>query len=186
MLEPPIYPAFHHSKASLHTFDERETQKCIIPYPIDNISEKNILLLGTFFFNTKPYRSILSGLSSLVANAHKMQSAFPRPRHYKSPRAQPNPHPVAEVDLAKMKLLLVLAAVAVALASGSSNKCWEQTFSGSQCAFLFDDGKCNGWKYPIDTGYVRKLPWLKRNDAESVLVKKGCVLTGAFIISVFW
>ena len=102
--------------------------------------------------------------------------------HYKSPRAQSTPHPVPQLDQAKMKLLLVLAAIAVALASGSSDKCRKQTFSGSQCAYLFDDGGCNGWKYPLETGYVRKLPWLKRNDAESVLVKKGCVLYGALNI----
>lgn len=83
-----------------------------------------------------------------------------------------------------MKLFLALAAAAVAMTSpadalfGSSNKCREQTFSGKQCAYLFDDGGCNGWKYPIETGYVKKLPWLKRNDAESVLVKQGCVLYG--------
>ena len=102
------------------------------------------------------------------------------PMHYKSPRAQSTPHPVPQLDQAKMKLLLVLAAVAVALASGSSDKCRKQTFSGTQCAYLFDDDGCEGWKLPISTGYT-ELKWRHKNDAESVVVRPGCVFKGQIL-----
>ena len=52
-----------------------------------------------------------------------------------------------------------------------------------QCAVLFDDNKCKGWELPISEGYT-ELSWGKKNDAESVVVREGCVFTGNYSILV--
>jgi hypothetical protein len=59
-----------------------------------------------------------------------------------------------------------------------NNQCKEATFATAlDCAILYDDDGCNGWKEPIAVGY-RELGWSRYDDAESVVVRKGCVFTG--------
>ena len=87
-----------------------------------------------------------------------------------------------------MKLFVVLVLVAIASASASplhvpnpfdkTDYCALDYFEeDSTCAVLFDDNNCKGWAYPVGKGYT-KLPYMKRDDAESAVVRKGCVLTG--------
>ncbi|CAB4063445.1 unnamed protein product [Lepeophtheirus salmonis] len=45
------------------------------------------------------------------------------------------------------------------------------------CAVLYDDDGCEGWELPVPEGYT-KLEFNNRNDAEAVVVNKGCILTG--------
>eukprot|EP00096_Caligus_rogercresseyi_P009645 TRINITY_DN3300_c0_g1_i1.p1 TRINITY_DN3300_c0_g1~~TRINITY_DN3300_c0_g1_i1.p1 ORF type:complete len:276 (+),score=63.43 TRINITY_DN3300_c0_g1_i1:867-1694(+) len=57
------------------------------------------------------------------------------------------------------------------------NECLQKNVPSGMCAVLFDDDGCEGWEKPIPTGYG-KLSFRYRNDAETVLVKKGCIFTG--------
>ena len=45
------------------------------------------------------------------------------------------------------------------------------------CAILYDDDGCEGWELPIKEGY-QKLGFWKKNDAEAVVVKRGCTFIG--------
>jgi len=45
------------------------------------------------------------------------------------------------------------------------------------CAVLYDDENCAGWSFDVPTG-TYDLPSFYRNDAEVVVVKRGCKLTG--------
>eukprot|EP00096_Caligus_rogercresseyi_P002472 TRINITY_DN1460_c0_g1_i1.p1 TRINITY_DN1460_c0_g1~~TRINITY_DN1460_c0_g1_i1.p1 ORF type:complete len:290 (-),score=40.06 TRINITY_DN1460_c0_g1_i1:230-1054(-) len=57
------------------------------------------------------------------------------------------------------------------------NECTEKSVPPGMCAVLFDDDGCEGWEHAIPEGYT-ELSWWYRNDAESVVVKKGCVFKG--------
>merc|ERR1712107_213181 len=57
----------------------------------------------------------------------------------------------------------------------------------STCAILFDDDGCDGWQAPVGEGYTKLkdgnlkdifVDRPKANDAEAVLVRKGCVFVG--------
>ena len=45
------------------------------------------------------------------------------------------------------------------------------------CAVLYDDENCEGWSFEVPTG-TSDLPEEYRNDAEAVVVRSGCRLTG--------
>ncbi|XP_023341910.1 uncharacterized protein LOC111711720 [Eurytemora carolleeae] len=66
-------------------------------------------------------------------------------------------------------------------------QCAEMPNDGT-CAILFDDDDCTGWQLKVKEGYT-ELPEAgglkklfiddaKEDDAEAVLVRKGCVLVG--------
>ncbi|CAB4063442.1 unnamed protein product [Lepeophtheirus salmonis] len=57
------------------------------------------------------------------------------------------------------------------------NECLQKTVPPGMCAVIYDDDGCEGWEKPLPTGYT-KLSFRYRNDAEAVIVKKGCVFTG--------
>ena len=84
-----------------------------------------------------------------------------------------------------MKLLLFASVALTAFLStpahgflgGLFDDCKKVRFSGSTCAYLFDDDGCEGWELPIDVGYT-ELRWRHKNDAESVVVRPGCIFKG--------
>ena len=47
----------------------------------------------------------------------------------------------------------------------------------TSCAVLYDDENCEGWSFEVPTG-TSDLPEEYRNDAEVVVVRSGCRLTG--------
>ena len=47
----------------------------------------------------------------------------------------------------------------------------------TSCAVLYDDENCEGWSFNVPTG-TSDLPKEYRNDAEVVVVRSGCRLTG--------
>merc|ERR1711915_1042610 len=64
-------------------------------------------------------------------------------------------------------------------------KCAEMPDNGT-CAILFDEDDCDGWQLAVNEGYT-ELPDKtsfsltdkpKKNDAEAVLVRDGCVFVG--------
>lgn len=55
------------------------------------------------------------------------------------------------------------------------NDCERAVVTGDTCAILYDDDGCEGWELPVKQGYT-ELTWWYRNDAEAVLVKRGCTL----------
>nr|XP_040565766.1 uncharacterized protein LOC121115717 [Lepeophtheirus salmonis] len=57
------------------------------------------------------------------------------------------------------------------------NECLQKQVPSGMCAVLYDDDGCEGWELPVPEGYT-KLEFSNRNDAEAVVVKKGCILTG--------
>ena len=77
--------------------------------------------------------------------------------------------------------LIFLALPAVIVAKPGlfdfTNDCLRDPLPHNMCAILFDDSGCEGWEYAVPTGYT-KLPFMRRNDAESVLVRAGCKLVG--------
>lgn len=86
-----------------------------------------------------------------------------------------------------MKLFVVIL-VAIATASASpthfynpfdkTDYCAKDYFEEPwSCAVLFDDNKCKGWAFAVEQGYT-ELPYMKKDDAESAVVREGCVLTG--------
>merc|ERR1711915_118617 len=104
----------------------------------------------------------------------------------------------ADVEKNRMKLFLIVLVVSACdagLISGIKEKyesvksrlqCAEMPNNGT-CAILFDDDDCTGWQLAINEGYTelpsRKLSDLffdgpRKNDAEAVLVRKGCVFIG--------
>ena len=77
-----------------------------------------------------------------------------------------------------MKTLLVLACVFVAAANaGLFDSCSGKTVPHGSCAVLYDDEDCDGWALNIPKGYT-ELSFMKRNDAESVVVRPGCKFVG--------
>ena len=57
------------------------------------------------------------------------------------------------------------------------------------CALLYDDDDCGGWEYQVPRGYS-ELSWgitgPRKNDAESVLVRKGCRFIGRTPLFNMW
>ena len=53
------------------------------------------------------------------------------------------------------------------------------------CAVLYDDENCEGWSQKIPTGSY-DLPKELRNDAEVVVVRKGCKFTGTTLANIFF
>ena len=47
----------------------------------------------------------------------------------------------------------------------------------TSCAVLYDDENCKGWSFEVPTG-TSEIPEEFRNDAEVVVVRSGCKLTG--------
>ena len=47
----------------------------------------------------------------------------------------------------------------------------------TSCAVLYDDENCKGWSFEVPTG-TSEIPEDYRNDAEVVVVRSGCKLTG--------
>ena len=78
-----------------------------------------------------------------------------------------------------MRVLLISCLLGFALADIREwfDDCKGLKFKSNECAYLFDDDGCEGWKLPVSEGYT-KLSWFKRNDAEAVAVKPGCILKG--------
>lgn len=73
----------------------------------------------------------------------------------------------------------------------ASGSCSNKTVPGSACALLYDEYDCSGWEHEVPTGYsefsssiLKYLPSFlvgdtpKKNDAESVLVRPGCLFVG--------
>ena len=86
-----------------------------------------------------------------------------------------------------MKQFLFASVALAALSSahglfGLFDDCKKVRFSGNECAYLFDDDGCEGWKLPISTGYT-ELKWRHKNDAESVVVRPGCVFKGQILMT---
>uniref|UniRef100_A0A0K2TLI2 Uncharacterized protein n=1 Tax=Lepeophtheirus salmonis TaxID=72036 RepID=A0A0K2TLI2_LEPSM len=78
-----------------------------------------------------------------------------------------------------LSLLLVILTVSHAniIQHLIGNECIQKNVPRGMCAILFDDDGCEGWEKPIATGY-QKLSFRYRNDAETVVVRKGCIFTG--------
>lgn len=79
-------------------------------------------------------------------------------------------------------LVLILAIASPILAKPGifdfTNDCLKAQFNNpNSCAIIYDDDGCEGWAHPINTGYS-ELGFSRRNDAESVVVRAGCVFTG--------
>ena len=73
----------------------------------------------------------------------------------------------------------------------ASGSCSNKTVPSSACALLYDEYDCSGWEHEVPTGYsefsssiLKYLPSFlvgdtpKKNDAESVLVRPGCLFVG--------
>ncbi|XP_059090388.1 uncharacterized protein LOC131886147 [Tigriopus californicus] len=76
-----------------------------------------------------------------------------------------------------MKVLILCLSVLLPALVLADNDCAKHRFARGECAVLFDDSKCGGWKYPVKTGY-HELSFRRRNDVESLIVKEGCKFTG--------
>merc|ERR1719229_383718 len=83
-----------------------------------------------------------------------------------------------------MLLLVASLALCGSLANAgifSSSSCSGKTVPSGVCALLFDDDDCGGWEYQVPRGYS-ELSWgftgPRKNDAESVLVRRGCRFIG--------
>ncbi|QQP34762.1 Uncharacterized protein FKW44_022754, partial [Caligus rogercresseyi] len=64
------------------------------------------------------------------------------------------------------------------LAIGGSQAQLIQALFGNECLQKnVPPGMCAGWELPVGTGYT-ELSFRYRNDAEAVVVKKGCIFTG--------
>jgi len=72
-----------------------------------------------------------------------------------------------------------------------SGSCSSKTVPSSACALLYDEYDCNGWEHEVPVGYselpsaiLKYVPKFfvgdppKKNDAESVLVRPGCLFVG--------
>ena len=79
-----------------------------------------------------------------------------------------------------MRAFLAFAAL-LAFAEASYHpyldKCKSVSWTEGQCATLFDSEGCQGWSYSVGEGYS-ELPFRKKNEAKSVVVKAGCIFTG--------
>ncbi len=58
-----------------------------------------------------------------------------------------------------------------------ADNCGGASVAVGACAVLFHHSGCNGWNEPLSEGY-HALPRRRKNEAESVLVAKGCKLVG--------
>ena len=55
------------------------------------------------------------------------------------------------------------------------SKCDDWKFKGDQCVVLFDDERCKGWDLPFGQGYHELHLFKGKNDAESLIVRPGCI-----------
>ena len=61
--------------------------------------------------------------------------------------------------------------------SDDSVDCLRARLEGNACAVLYDDEGCGGWDLSVPEGYTELNFW-KRNDAEAIVVKAGCIFVG--------
>ncbi|XP_071742992.1 uncharacterized protein [Lepeophtheirus salmonis] len=81
-----------------------------------------------------------------------------------------------------VKYLLLLSYISTAVKAQlldmmMGNECLQKQVPLGYCAVLYDDDGCEGWEKAIPVGYT-ELGWSHRNDAEAVVLRKGCIFTG--------
>jgi len=54
----------------------------------------------------------------------------------------------------------------------------EANWSGKQCATLYQDQNCIGWRLDVDEGYTALTRIQRHNDAEVIVIRPGCKFVG--------
>ena len=62
------------------------------------------------------------------------------------------------------------------------SKCsFKADWSGNQCATLYQDQYCIGWRHDLSIGYTELTKINRQNDAELVVIRPGCKFVGKLI-----